>query len=249
MSEEKQKDTQIIKIEQSKNELIIHQSVVRFRGSLTSTQSKGIFVLLKHANVSKTNIENLYSISFDEFEKLFGSNIKSSTTGLQNRKDTLYKAMKEIIKISFYFGLQNEEEESVLLQYFKISKDTIYYQFGNYIQERIKPIAKFLILNDFELFMSFKSEYSRQLYKHIMSWFNLKNHLTIDLKDLKDFLGVKASYREFQNLEARVLLVAVKEINSKTNINLSYKKDKVGKQIVSISFFWDNQKKLSVSKC
>jgi plasmid replication initiation protein len=209
-------------------------------------------VLLKHANkvLEKNFLAKEYSIGFDEFEGLMGSHIKSSTTGITERKKILEESMKSILETSFGFGMDNEIKRSVFIQFFEITDNKIIYIFSNYVQEFLNPINQALIINNFPLLMSFRSEYARHLYKHILSWIKMKNELTIKLIDLKEFLGVPStqSYNRTDNLETKVIKVAIEEINSKTDWNVIYKKNKVGKQIVSITFFWDSQKKLAISK-
>ena len=233
------------KLTQATNELILHQNLVKFRGSLTPLQSKGIFVLLKNANeiAKKDCYQENFEIPFEEFEKLIGSRIYSKTAGIIQRKEFLKQSMKKIIETNFGFGMTKQTVEKTFLEYFEIKNDNIIkYRFSLYVRECLNTCDKALIIKDFSFFMSFKSEYARQLYKHILAWISTRTELTFQLEDLKDFLGATAnSYSRFDNFENKVLKVAVNEINKLTKWNLIYKKNKDGAKIESVHFFWNKQ--------
>lgn len=232
------------KLTQATNELILHQNLVKFRGSLTPLQSKGIFVLLKNANqiVKKDFVQEDFEIPFDQFEKLIGSHIYSKTAGIIQRKEYLVKNMQSIISIDFGFGIVKEVVKNPFIERFEIKDDNIIkYRFSTYVRGYLNPNEKALIIKDFTFFMSFKSEFARQLYKHILAWISTRTELTFQLEDLKDFLGATAtSYSRFDNFENKVLKVATNEINKLTKFNLTYKKNKNGAKIESISFFWNS---------
>jgi len=89
----------------------------------------------------------------------------------------------------------------------------------------IKPLSNALIVKDFELIQSFRSEYARQLYKHLMMWEDKQSHY-LTLKDFKEFLGVPntKSYERMDVLKRKVINVAIKEINEKCPwMKLEYK--------------------------
>lgn len=210
---------------QNQNQIFIAHNVAKFRGSLTPMQSKGILVLLKHTkNLFQDNKVNdkttKFNITFDEFESLYG--IKSTKSKL-SRISELDKTMTKILGTIFEFGKKDDIEKSVFIQYFKIKDDSITYMFGEYIRQFLNPISSALIIDDFPLLMSFKSEYSRQLYKHLMAWRNT-GLLELSVSDVRDYLGIPntSTYEKINNIKLKVLDVAVNEINEKTGLDIKY---------------------------
>ena len=200
---------------------------------------------MKNANeiVKKDCPQKNFEIPFNQFEKLIGSHIYSKTAGFKQRKEFLKQSMKKIIETNFGFGMIKQTVEKTFLEYFEIKDDNIIkYRFSLYVRECLNTCDKALIIKDFTFFMSFESEYARQLYKHIFAWVNTRTELTFLLEALKDFLGATAtSYSRFDNFENKVLKVAKNKINKLTKFNLTYKKNKDGAKIESVHFFWNKQ--------
>jgi len=117
---------------------------------------------------------------------------------------------------TFTWGSKDEMNECIFIQQIKVTNEEVTFKFSDYIREHIKPISNALIVKDFALIQSFRSEYARQLYKHLMMW-EKQRTLYLTVKDLKEYLGVpdKKSYERMNNFKAKVLDVAVKEINEK----------------------------------
>ena len=59
---------------------------------------------------------------------------------------------------------------------------------------------------------------------------------TVDIDEFKTYLGVSNKYSDFKDLEKRVLLPALKEIEENTDLRLDYKKIKIGRRIQKIEF-------------
>ena len=154
-----------------------------------------------------------------------------------------------MVKI-FEWGSIDNINKCVFMQQIQITNQEVTFIFSDYIREHIKPISNALIIKDFELIQSFRSEYARQLYKHLMMW-DEKQTLYLSIKDFKEFLGVPKtkSYEQMTNLKNKVLNVALKEINEKCpGMDLRYanKTAKGSRKIEGFYFSWfkrDTQKK------
>lgn len=71
---------------------------------------------------------------------------------------------------------------------------------------------------------SFESTYSSRIYLLLYRWKNTKlKTVTISIEDLKLKLGIKGKYPSYKDLNRWVLQVAEKEINSKSDIIMTYK--------------------------
>ena len=80
-----------------------------------------------------------------------------------------------------------------------------------------------------------KGEYSIDLY-HIAKKYEGMSTFQITLEDYKLELGLPKSYNRINNLKARALEPAIKEINEKTDINITYENIKRGRTVIGLKF-------------
>ena len=231
-------------IVQSHNEVIIHQNVARFKGILTPVQSRSMLSILRRANEQVA--ENPDIINFTIPSDVFLEDIQNkSTAGLNTIITQLNKHLKTLMVQFFEWGTVKEPECCIFMQQIKVTEKVVTFTFSNYIRVHIKPISSALIIKDFALIQSFRSEYARQLYKHLMMW-EKQQSLYLSIKDFKDFLGVPAtkSYLRMEVLKRKVLNVAIAEINEKCPyMDLKYinRTQKRSKTIEGFEFSWFNE--------
>lgn len=227
------------KIEQSDNELVLHQNTARLRGSLTPIQSRSMLAIFKRANDEATINPDIKEFSIPT--KIFLEDIQNKDTASTSTIiDKLEKHLKILMTKTFEWGTEKERNFCVFIQQIKITEDVVTFKFSDYIREHIKPLSNVLIIKDFELLQSFRSEYSRQLYKHLMMW-EKRGTLELSIKDFKEYLGVPSSsaYDRLDNLKRKVLNVAIAEINEKRpDMQLMSINKKDGKSVVGFAFAW-----------
>ncbi len=221
------------KIEQKSNELILHQNTARLRGNLTPVQSRSMLAILKRANDEVTLNPNIKDFTIPT--KVFLDDIQDKdNSSIKIIVKKLDKHLQLLMTKTFEWGTEKEKNVCVFIQQIKITGETVTFRFSDYIREHIKPLSNFLIIRDFELIQSFRSEYSRQLYKHLMMW-EKRGTLEMSLKDFKEYLGVPSTsaYDRFDNVKRKVLNVAVAEINEKRpDMQLMTINKKEGKSVV-----------------
>lgn len=200
---------------QGHNEVIIHQDVARLRGRLSVTQSKCMLSILKRANEQAMHNKDIKVFSIPT-EVLLSDIQDKDTAGLETVVQKLEKHLRTLMTQIFQWGTAEELNMSIFMQQIKITTKEVEFTFSDYIREHIKPLSNALIVRDFTLIQSFRSEYARQLYKHLMMW-EKQRCCYITVKDLRDFLGVPdtSSYKRMEALKRKVLNVAVDEINEK----------------------------------
>lgn len=237
-----------MELKQNEKELIIHQNIARFRGRLTTLQSRSMLAILKRAN-------ELVAINPDikEFEiptKVFLDDIQNkdnSSTGMIIEK--VAKHLEKLMTQIFEWGTVKELNKAVFMQQIKVTESMVTFKFSDYIREHIKPISSALVIKDFELVQSFRSEYARQLYKHILMW-EKEGTMELSIKDFKEYLGVPktSAYDRLDNLKRKVLNVAIAEINEKRpSMQLMVVNKKEGKSIVAFGFGWHYKRDVETS--
>jgi plasmid replication initiation protein len=87
-----------------------------------------------------------------------------------------------------------------------------------------------------------KSVYSIRLLE-FLTQFKSTGKFLIELNKFKDRLGIGDDYKRFYDLKKRVIEVAVKELQEKSNIFITWKTIKCGKQIKQLEFVFYEVKK------
>lgn len=86
---------------------------------------------------------------------------------------------------------------------------------------------------------SLVGKYSKRFYVLLSSWKNIYSKKPITIIELYKILMLDNSYEEWGSFHQRVLRPAIKEINQKTDIRVSYKANKHLRTTVSINFFYE----------
>lgn len=224
---------------QGSNECIIHQNTARMRGSLTPVQSKSMLAIFKRANDEVSLNPEIREFVIPTSVFLDDIQLKDNSSNSMIL-DNLQKHLRVLMTKTFEWGTPEQREMCVFMQSVKLTKETVTFKFSDYIREHIKPLSKALIIKDFQLLQSFRSEYARQLYKHLMMW-EQRGTLELSIKDFKDYLGVPntSSYKRLDVLKRKVLNVAIAEINEKCpEMQLECINKKDGKTVVGFAFGW-----------
>jgi plasmid replication initiation protein len=82
----------------------------------------------------------------------------------------------------------------------------------------------------------FKSKFSLILYEIIIDYQNISQTPIILLDDFKKIMGVSDKYSEFKRLNARVISIAINEINSICNYNLKVDFIREKRVIIALKF-------------
>jgi plasmid replication initiation protein len=80
-----------------------------------------------------------------------------------------------------------------------------------------------------------KSAYGIRLYELLIQYKTVGER-KIQVQELREILCLGDKYKKMCNLKARVLDVAIKEINAETDLNISYKNIKRGRSIIALHF-------------
>lgn len=224
---------------QGNNECVLHQNTARMRGSLTPIQSKSMLAIFKRANDEVALNPDIREFTIPTSVFLDDIQLKDNSSN-SLVLDKIQKHLRVLMTKTFEWGTPEQREMCVFMQKVTLNKDTVTFKFSDYIREHIKPLSKALIIKDFELIQSFRSEYARQLYKHIMMW-ESKGTMELSIKDFKEFLGVPTTpaYDRLDNLKRKVLNIAIAEINEKRpELQLMVTNKTDGKKVIGFGFGW-----------
>ena len=91
------------------------------------------------------------------------------------------------------------------------------------------------IIIDYSYYKYMKSKYSIRLYE-LLKCFEKQSFVDFPIDVLKKFIGVSSSYENFANFKARILDKEIIEINSYTDLTISYNVKKRKKKVINIIF-------------
>ena len=120
--------------------------------------------------------------------------------------------------------------------------------FMPYLEQLVKDYTKIQL----DSILRLKSKHALTLYKFLCSWNdeNQKgNKRYITTKDLKELFGLNPNDYVFKGkfnragFERETINIAIKEINEKTNINVSFKKNKKSNKVLNYEFTWSQKEK------
>ena len=90
---------------------------------------------------------------------------------------------------------------------------------------------------DLEQVAGLSSSYAVRLYEILIAWRGIGSVPEIELQHLREQLGIDPDeYKRMHHFKARVLDVAIQQINEYTDITAEYEQHKTGRKITGISF-------------
>ena len=149
---------------------------------------------------------------------------------------------------------ENGEEWCSALRKSRLNKDdTVVFTFDKSIQKELEELRGYTWMYLSQL-TGMTSTYSVRLYEFFAMRLGTEHRsekFDFDLNKLRLYLDCTKKYKDFRDFNKRVLVLAEKEINEKSNIHISYKKVKTGRSITSIlfTFKWKNKAEAITVNC
>ena len=216
--------------------------VVRYKNAINRAahfldviEQRIILSAIAQVPVGEVTDEELYCVSASDLVEL-GSN-----------QTKVYGQMKEAVKTLFdrYLTLTFEDGKSRRTRYFRWvqtvdyadNEARIYLRFSKDLLPFITDIQReFTRFNHIDL-AGIRSSYAVRLYAMLMQ-FRDTGKLMIKVDDLRERFELSDKYNTYNNLKARVIEPAVKQINagSRPQIQVSFKEKKIGRKVDTLIF-------------
>lgn len=210
----------------NKDELYSNKSNLMIQNYAWSLKEKQLKIMELLCSCFMTNYydekENTVTVGLADFMREMGS-----TTKGVNSKD--YRMFRDTLKkLSDYsiigIGFNGRERLIRMINTYEIIPETNQVKcfMSDDYRESMKLQPRGNTKIEFRIIGNMDSRYSIKLYNLLRSWQG-KEDVVFDLNYLKELLNVTAkSYDNFAKFRQAVLDVAVKEINEKTNLQISY---------------------------
>lgn len=108
----------------------------------------------------------------------------------------------------------------------------------------ITELEKHFTSYEIEQVAGLNSGYAVRLYEILIAWRGVGAVPEIELQELRERLGVEPNeYQRMHHFKARVLDLAISQINEHTDITAQYEQHKTGRKITGISFTFNHKTK------
>lgn len=232
--------------ELKKKELKKATEVVQIGGNLTEAQRKAYNSLLylaqrelKNRKVRNTDVEypNVFYLPAPQVKELCGLDWKN--------KD-LIEELSKLAKVQVHYNILKKNKKGIrgffnLISEARIDKETkkLMYAFPPTVIRTILNPEMFCLL-DLKVIKGLKSKYAIVLFENVKNYSPPAEFPEISIEDFRELMGVENKYSDFAQLKRRVINPAIKEINEKTDLYVSYKiTQKFGMKVEWLKFFVD----------
>lgn len=182
------------------------------------------------------NAEQYLHISASRYAKQFNVEMHTAYEVLQQAEKTLFER-----RFTFLNERHNEVKSRWISQveYKKGEGEIAIILTPAVVKEitRIDGIEQFFSQYAIEATASFNSVYSVRLYELLVQWKTAKKTPVFELETFRSQMGLGVNeYTRMSDFKRRVLDLAVKEINEKSDIKVSYSQVKKGRTITGFKF-------------
>lgn len=206
--------------------------MVKMRGEFSESALKLSAYLISILEKDK----QIYSINVKDYLKEFDKKIGDFDYLYQVAQELTRKQFRMFDRFNKRFGVYN------FVASVEYNKGVLEVEFSSMLMKYLLQIkekyTKYYIKN----IMNLNSKYSVRIYEILKNTleeskrYDNRAVLEISLDDFKEFLSIPKGYR-FNNIKTRIIGVAQKEINKKTDIYFEWKSRKLGRKVGYIQFF------------
>lgn len=203
----------------------------RHKQSLSAREQKLILTLVSMIQPDDKDFSK-YEITIKDFHELLG------LTGREK-----YKEIKEIVEnlMAKVIYIPKGEKDWMVLHWVSVAEyrdgeGIIELKFDPALKPYLLQIKKAYTSYRLSNILSLKSGYSIRMYELIKKWEYVgKWNCTVD--DLRGKLGISLkTYPQYGNFKQRVLDPAIKELNEKTDVNVTFTEQRVGRKVSKLEF-------------
>lgn len=206
------------------------------RYEYTETQANIFLVLL--SKLRKDSPDDVYQISVTELESL--TNKKLNYKQLRNSTEEM---MSRVHKINTHHNGKEVFRQLVLFKRidYILGTGTIELEFNEYAIPHLFDLKDNFTSFQVHAALNLASKHAKRIYQICSQWKDKGQTRKVSILDLKKTLGLaddkgNEEYTVLAMFKKKVLDVAVKQINEKTDLHIGYQLEKVGRAFQNITF-------------
>lgn len=214
-----------------------HNNLVNASYSLTLSEQRLVAMAIANAQGKKELLEGVMTLNAQDYAEKYDMSLNAAYMALSDASAQLFER-----RFSWkYLSDKGVEQVSVRrwiygIDYIK-SEGRLKLRFSPDIVPYLAQLQSAYSYYSIEQVAGLTSAYAFRLYELLIAWRKSGEMPKISLADLRNRLGVlDGEYKVMKNFKARVLDVAVKQINEHTDIDVSYEQHKRGRVITDFTF-------------
>lgn len=233
--------------EQNHEFIVLHNNLVEARYRLTLQEKRIVLWLSSQVTMFDEDFKE-HHLGVKEFAALTDTKGENLYTDLQAITRRLMQRIitirpigeKRLIQVAWLGSAD-----------YKIEKGIISLSFHPHLKPFFLQLKKNFTKINIADIMGLQSSHSVRIYELLKQKEYIGNRV-ISIEDIRDYCGIsKEKYKNINDLKRKVLDISNREINEKTDIEISYSMIKDGRKYVSVSFDIknkeDNKKKYKLS--
>lgn len=222
------------------NKVTQSNSLVEASYRLTLDEKRLLILAISKVDSRKT-VPTTVVVTAEEFATLYGLKQQSGYIQLKEAASTLFDR-----SISFKDGEDDGRQHWVSKAIYRAGLGRVDMNFAPelwpYISEIKDNFTSFQIGNIKDL----RSVYSIRLYELLWKYIS-EERRWLSISDLRDKFKLEEKYSKYADLRRNVIEPAIKEINEKTNLNVTFKPEKDGKNVIKLWFFFSEKKQTTMT--
>ena len=215
-------------------------TLIKSNINITSVEYKIFNRILYKCQIEKDNNQQLIAIlTIDELNSI----VKNKS---ENTLKALTESLEKFIKIPIRFEKQKSYVITTLINKVVVDKENL--NFNCYLDKDLYEVLmgyKEIGYSPINLKMIKQANgyYTQRFYELFRVWSGLNKDVTYTVEQLKEWLMIEEgmSYDRYYNFKIKVVEPALKEINQKLNMRVSYTENKVGRSVKSLTFIVEDR--------
>jgi len=211
-----------------KNDLVVkHNSLIRSRYDYTLAELRLVISIASMIEAEDEDFRE-YVVQAKEYAELMGADAHNVRKAVKELGEMLLsKPLK--IPTPGGFAICN------WFSWYEYKDGLIHCSFHPKLKPYLLQLKEQFTKYNLENILRFKSAYSIRVYELAKSW-EARGEFEISVDELREVLGLSGKYKLYNDLKRYVLERSIKEINSLSDIRLTYKEKKLGRKVTDLVF-------------
>lgn len=232
-----------------KNNELVSKSNALIEASYTLNlvaQRLVVLAIIKARNQGElSKVGGIHRITAIEYQDHFVCTLPTAYESLKSACESLYESEFVWIGEDEDGDPQKINTRFVQQAIYNDGKGYVEVMFSNGIIPLITRLSKEYTEYELIQIRNLNSVYALRIFEMLMQWQIVGRTPLVTIEDLRNRLGIADhQYKLMSNFKARVLDLAINEINEHTDITVKYKQHKQGKAIVGFTFTFMQKKAL-----
>lgn len=190
-----------------------------------------------------SQVGGIHRITAIEYQTHFGCALPMAYESLKSACESLYNSDFVWIGEDGQGDLQKTNTRFVQQATYNDGKGYVEVMFSNGIIPLITRLSKEYTEYELIQIRNLNSVYALRIFEMLMQWRSVSKTPLVTIDDLRNRLGIADhQYKLMSNFKARVLDLAINEINEHTDITVKYQQHKQGKVITGFTFTFKPKK-------